>query len=65
MPHFHAEYAGNRASLAVDGTLIAGTLPRRQLQLVRKWSRLHQRELLGNWNRARRQEPLARIEPLT
>ena len=64
IPHFHAEYASNRASVTVDGALIAGKLPRRQLRLVREWTRLHRAELLDNWYRARREEPLARIHPL-
>ncbi len=28
IPHFHAEYAGEIASIGIDGTVIAGSLPR-------------------------------------
>jgi hypothetical protein len=62
--HFHAEYAGHVASIAVDGAVLAGTMPARQLRLVREWAQLHQDELLANWERARRLEPLERIAPL-
>ena len=62
--HFHAEYAGHIAAIAVDGRVLGGTLPTRQLRLVRNWARQHQDELLANWDRARRFEPLERIAPL-
>jgi hypothetical protein len=65
VPHFHAEYAGDTASIGIDGTLIAGSLPRRQLRLVKEWSALHREELLANWERARQDQPLERIEPLS
>jgi hypothetical protein len=56
-----------RRSGSVDrlrGELIAGTMPRRALTLVREWARLHEEELEANWERARRDEPLLAIEPL-
>lgn len=34
------------------------------LQFVREWARLRQDEILVNWERARRNEPLLGIEPL-
>jgi uncharacterized protein DUF4160 len=65
VPHFHAEYAGDTASIGIDGTVIAGSLPPRQLRLVKQWSALHREELLENWERARQDKPLERIEPLS
>jgi hypothetical protein len=63
-PHFHAAYAGQRASLGLDGTVLAGSLPPRTLKLVRQWASLHQAELVANWRRARAQRPLRPIDPL-
>jgi len=63
-PHFHARYAGEAASIGVDGQLIAGSLPPRALGLVTEWAHLHRDELLDNWDRARREEPLLAIDPL-
>ncbi len=63
-PHFHARYSGQAASVDFAGELIAGSLPRRALELVREWASLHQDELEANWERARRSEPLQSIEPL-
>ena len=64
IPHFHAEQAGDRASTAFDGTVIAGELPARALRFVREWAALHGAELLANWERARNLEPLEPIAPL-
>jgi len=63
-PHFHAAYSGHNASLALDGTILAGSLPPRALKLVRRWASLHHTELMANWRRAREQEPLCLIDPL-
>lgn len=63
-PHFHARYAGQLASLDFDGNILVGSLPPRQLRLVREWSALHRDELVANWERTRRNEPLVRVDPL-
>ncbi len=64
IPHFHAEQAGHRASIAIDGRILARELPARALQFVQEWAELHRDELLANWDRARNLEPLERIDPL-
>jgi hypothetical protein len=62
--HFHAYHAGRRASVSVDGTVLAGALEPRALAFVRDWAKLHRADLLANWERARRNEPLLAIPPL-
>jgi hypothetical protein len=62
--HFHAYHAGRRASVSVNGEVLAGSLDRRALQFVRKWARLRKGEIMANWERARRNEQLLAIEPL-
>lgn len=64
VPHFHAEYAGQVASIALDGTILAGSLPPRAGRLVREWAQLHQSELLENWRKARVEAALEPIPPL-
>jgi Domain of unknown function (DUF4160) len=64
VPHVHAHRAGQRASISVDGTLLAGALEPRPLGLVREWIELHRVEIVGNWERARRLETLLPIAPL-
>lgn len=64
-PHFHAGYAGDEASVDIESLdVIAGGLAPRALRLVVEWAREHQDELRQNWERARRHQPLQRIEPL-
>ncbi len=63
-PHFHARYQDQAASIDLAGEVIAGSLPPRALTLVTEWAALHRDELLTNWERARRNEPLEPIEPL-
>ena len=63
-PHFHARYGEFAASVDLDGDVMAGSLPRNALRSVRDWLRLHRDELLANWERAARDEPLLPIEPL-
>jgi Domain of unknown function (DUF4160) len=63
-PHFHARYSGQVASVALDGEIIAGSLPSRAAALVAEWATLHSVELEANWARARREESLEAIEPL-
>jgi len=63
-PHFHAHQGGQRASISVDGGILAGALEARALSRAREWAGLHRGELLANWERARRFEPLEAIAPL-
>ena len=64
-PHFHAAYAEYKASIEIEsGYLMVGKLPKRAYQLVLVWRKMHRAELLDNWERARRQEPLLPIDPL-
>lgn len=64
-PHFHVRYAGKRASIDI-GTLgiSSGSLPPRVLGFVTEWAALHRRELIENWERARRGRKLRAIAPL-
>ena len=65
VPHFHARYAGQRASVAIATLeVLAGSLPERALRLVHEWAALHRGELEENWLRARDELPLEPIAPL-
>ena len=64
-PHFHAEYFGYNCIFDIlEGCVIRGSLPSRQLKLVLAWSVIHQDELMQNWELAKTQSPLVLIEPL-
>jgi hypothetical protein len=62
--HFHAHHAGRRASVSVDGVVLAGSLEARALGFVREWAHLRHDEIIADWERARRNEPLLAIPPL-
>ena len=64
-PHFHVRYGGQRALVGIESlTLLEGTLSPRVRGLVVEWASMHQEELMEDWERARRQEPLEPIVPL-
>jgi len=65
VPHSHAEYQGQHATFAFDGSLLAGRISSRTaLRLVREWNLEHRAELEANWLRIEAGEPLERIAPL-
>ena len=64
-PHFHAEYNGDMVLIdIINGSVLQGWLPKRQLKLVMAWSEIHKDELMQNWELARSHESLNRILPL-
>lgn len=64
-PHFHAFYAGASGRFEIESLrTLDGDLPPRVRGLVVEWAALHRDELRDDWERARRHEPLRRIEPL-
>ena len=64
VPHFHAVYAERKISLEVESGAVHGSFPPRALRHAREWTELHEQELLENWDRARRGEPLKPIAAL-
>jgi len=50
--------------LIEEGVISAGYLPKRQLKFVLAWAELHKDELMQNWELAKSNKPLNRINPL-
>ncbi len=63
-PHIHVYYNEYEASVGIDGELIAGSMPVKQLKLVQAWLVIHEDELYEAWNNAVRGMPFGKIEPL-
>ena len=64
-PHFHVEYAGNKAIIDIlNASVMRGALPNKQLKLVLAWCVLHQDELMQNWELSKQSLPLNRLNPL-
>ena len=64
-PHFHAEYGEYEAIYEIDTLdVMRGDLPRRAHALVIEWASEHRAELRDDWERARQEKPLEKIEGL-
>lgn len=65
LPHFHARYGEHEAQVSIaTGDVLHGSLPRPASRLVKEWTELRRAELLDDWQRAERGEPLVSIEAL-
>lgn len=63
-PHFHAEYGEYEVRVYLDTGIVEGRFPRRALEHVLEWYRLHRAELTEDWVRATERKPLSPIPPL-
>lgn len=51
-PHFHASYQGFETLIRIaDGSVQAGSLSNKPLNIVQAWAEQHRKELLTNWQR--------------
>ena len=64
VPHFHASFGGQEASIEIRTGRVRGDLPPHVQTRILTWLDSHRGDLLDNWNRARSQRPLRRIAPL-
>lgn len=63
-PHVHVYYQNYEASVAIDGELLAGSLPTKQFKIVVAWLAIHEEEAYKAWNLAVMGEHFDKIEPL-
>ena len=63
-PHFHAVYADYQVTVEIETGVVQGQFPRRALRHVLEWYELHGDELREDWELARREQPLRKIDPL-
>ena len=64
-PHFHAAYGEHLAKIAIESLeVIDGALPKRAMELVLDWTRMHKQELLDAFKRAVECQPPGKIAPL-
>jgi hypothetical protein len=64
-PHIHVSYQDDSAVLSIpDGEILAGSLPQRQLRMIRVWMDLRREDLLANWNLAVVGKPVVAVAPL-
>ncbi len=63
-PHFHAEYAGNKALITIKDGIVKGQMPMRALKLIFEWMEKYNDQLMEDWELSLKGEPLKSIEPL-
>jgi len=64
-PHFHVRYGSQKALISIENlSIIERKLTPRVLVLRVEWAALHQSELQNNWELARQQKSLQKIQPL-
>ena len=63
-PHFHVEYQNYQATISIQEGIVEGKMPRRALELIFEWLKLHQVELMKNWDNIEHHQPLNKIQPL-
>ncbi len=61
-PYFHAKYQGYDASFSIRNLeLLSGYLPKKAATLIQEWGLNHHLELMDNWDRIMRKEPVKKI----
>ena len=64
-PHIHASYGEHEATFNLQNNeLIEGTLPKTATKLVKQWIKVHNVELLENWNLLKNSINPIKITPL-
>lgn len=61
-PHVHAVCDGDSASVAVDGEILAGSLPVKQMKILIGWLALHEEEVYAAWELAVQGKHFKKIE---
>ena len=64
-PQFHAKYGSDEVLVSInDMEVLAGTMPKKQLQMLLGWGAFHQTELMENWELAMNKQETFPIDPL-
>ena len=64
-PHIHLSYQDDEAVLAIpNGDILEGKLQKSKLKLVQAWIKIHQDELMANWQLVVNGQQVFKINPL-
>jgi hypothetical protein len=63
-PHIHVLCGDEDVVIALDGEVLAGSLPKKKLRAVLVWMDFHEDELYQAWNKAVREEHFGKIKAL-
>ena len=64
-PHVHVKYGEYKASVGLDGEVLAGQIPVKQYRILTAWLVIHEEELYRAWNLAVAGKPFGKIDPLS
>jgi len=63
-PHIHVSYGDYKITMGLDGEILSGSMPQKQVRMVLGWIAIHEDELYAAWNKAVRNEHFSKISPL-
>lgn len=63
-PHIHAIYGEDEIVVALDGEVLEGSIPGKQLKMLEGWMAIHEDELKANWRMLSEGEGYFKIDPL-
>lgn len=63
-PHIHALYGDDEIVVSIEGDILEGKFPNKQLKLLFAWIAIHEEELMANWKMLYAGEGYFKIEPL-
>lgn len=63
-PHIHALYGEHEVVIGIDGEILDGNIPSKQLKLLTAWIAIHEDELKANWELLNNGDGYFKIEPL-
>lgn len=63
-PHVHALYGDNEIIVGIDGDVLEGSFPKKQMKLLLAWMAIHEEELQANWKLLSNGDGYFKIEPL-
>lgn len=63
-PHVHALYGNNEVVVSIEGEILEGNFPNKQMKLLLAWIAIHEDELKANWQLLSNGDGYFKIEPL-
>jgi hypothetical protein len=63
-PHIHALYGDDEVVVSIEGEILEGNIPNKQMKLLLAWIAIHEDELRANWKLLSNGEGYFKIEPL-
>ena len=63
-PHLHALYGDYEIVMGINGEVLEGSFPNKQMKLLLAWMAIHEDELQANWELLKNGDGYFKIDPL-